>query len=96
MGRWGDKIYESDAALDYFVIFTERIEREIVYLFAPEQIRHNTAWLTKVLGVVEIVLLFDQHDMGSLSFLSYQSTAAKRWEELFFNVWDAQWNDEKD
>src|SRR5689334_17041815 len=90
MGRWGDGIYESDSALDYFSTISDRFEREIAYWFSSEHVIHNGYWLAQALAVIEIVLLFEQHDIGSTVYLE-NSNAIDRWREIFLGVWDESW-----
>lgn len=93
MGRWGDRLYESDGALDYFAGITDRIMREIYYLFSPERVKPNTAWVIEVVTVIEIMLLFAQKEIGSAVYLMDEDEAIERWRGAFFSVWDAEWNE---
>lgn len=93
MGRWGKKIYDSDTALDFFDRFTRRLEAEMAYWTAPEQVFQTSMWLGKVLTIAELMLMFEQNEMGSAPYLIDQQPAIKRWQETIFNVWDAIWND---
>lgn len=90
MGRWGDGIYESNSALDYFSTISDRFEREIAYWFSPEHVIPNGYWLDEVFTVIETVVLFEQHDIGSTVYLE-NPNAVDRWRETFLSVWDGQW-----
>jgi hypothetical protein len=41
MGRWGNGMYESDSALDYFAKITDLFERELAYWFVPVRVSHD-------------------------------------------------------
>jgi hypothetical protein len=90
MGRWGNKIYQSDSALDFFATIIHQLEREIAYWISPEQVLSNGWWLAQVLAVIEMMLLFDQHDIGSTVYLRNPNTV-QRWRETFLRVWDGDW-----
>jgi hypothetical protein len=90
MGRWGDGIYDSDSALDYFGSITDQVEREIAYWFSPEHVMSNGYWLAQILAIIEIMLLFEQHDGGSSVYLE-NPKAVQRWREIFMGVWDESW-----
>lgn len=96
MGRWGKGIYESDSALDFFDKITFRFLREIAYWLSSEQIVHDTFWIRRIITVLELMLLFDKNKIGSTVYLHDQQEAIKRWDTLFFKVWDAEWDDEED
>lgn len=101
MGRWGDGLYESDSALDFFATITDRLEREAAYLFTPENIAHwlmpegdslaPTWWLAKVMAVIEPIVLFASRDIGSSVFLQPTSLVST-WRKTFFTVWDGEWH----
>ncbi|MEL7233178.1 MAG: hypothetical protein AAGK74_01700, partial [Chloroflexota bacterium] len=94
MGRWGDGIYESDSALDFFGMFVEeRIKREMALLTSPEQVKHTEQWLVQVLSVIEVILLFHEHRIGSVVCLWEQEKLVKRWRNTVLKVWDSEWND---
>jgi hypothetical protein len=93
MGRWGKGIYDSDAALDYQSTITDRLERELLYWLSPEQVRHNSGWLASVLAVIEVMLMFEQHEIGSGGYIEDES-AVERWREVFLSVWDGDWQDD--
>jgi hypothetical protein len=93
MGFWGTKLYQSDQALDYFSTITDLLEREMAYWFSPEQVRHEAWWLGQALAVVELMLLFEQHDKGSSVYVQSEAAAA-RWREVFLQVWDGDWGHE--
>jgi hypothetical protein len=95
MGRWGDGIYDSDQALDYESTITDHLVREIVYRMTPEQVSHSGSWLSSVLAVIELILLFEYHDKGSSVYLLRELNAIPRWHETFFNVWDGNWTDDR-
>jgi hypothetical protein len=92
MGRWGDGIYDSDSALDYFATITDKFERELDYWFSPEKIVHESWWLVQVLPAIEMILLFEGQDMGSSTYLE-NPEVLERWREAFFGVWDGDWKD---
>lgn len=101
MGRWGDGLYESDSALEFFSTITDRLEREAAYLFTAENIVHwfmpegdsiaPTWWLAKVMAVIEPIVLFVSRDIGSSVFLQPVSLVST-WREKFFTVWDGEWH----
>lgn len=93
MGRWGDKIYDSDAALDFFSRLSDLLMREINYLLSPEQVKQSTAWIRDVIAVIEIMLLFDKNAVGTTSYFMDHEQAVNRWREVFFGAWDAEWED---
>lgn len=90
MGRWGKGIYDSDDALDFFQTITDQIEREAAYWFSPEQVIHNGWWLAQVLAVMEVILLFEENDIGSSSYFN-NTTTVRRWRDIFMSVWDGDW-----
>lgn len=47
MGRWGDDLYDSDAALDYNATITMRIEREIAFGFLQNVFKMRSGGLLK-------------------------------------------------
>jgi hypothetical protein len=95
MGRWGDGIYESDAALDYFSKITDFIDREmlILYLVAPEVDSYQGDWIAQMLAVIEAMLLFEKHNIGSSIYLNETDTI-ERWREVFLRIWDGDWHGE--
>ncbi len=90
MARWGNELYESDQSLDYQSTIMDVLEREIAYLMTPERISSSTYWLLEMLGIVEMTLLFDQHESHSTTFLNTQ-LAVQRWRDTFLSVWDGDW-----
>jgi hypothetical protein len=90
MGRWGDGIYDSDSALDYFETIDNVLKREINYWCLPEKVREHPTWLENVLAVVEVMLLFDLHEIGGSLYLDAPQ-AVDRWREAFVRVWDGDW-----
>ena len=90
MGRWGNGIYESDSALDYFGTISDRLEREIAYWFSPEQVYEGSWWISRVMSPIEVILIFEQNHIGSTVYLSDEK-AVLRWREIFLNVWDREW-----
>jgi hypothetical protein len=90
MGRWGDELYESDSALDFLSIITDKLERELAFLISPDQVIDDTHWLAQVLAVIEMILLFEQYDLGSSVYLQSEK-AVHSWREVFFSVWDGEW-----
>lgn len=95
MGRWGHEIYDSDYTLDSFAHISHRLESEMAYWMCPEMITHNTRWLNKVLTAIEVMLLLDQHKIGSTVYLGHLQEDVKLWREEFFKVWDAPWDEEE-
>lgn len=94
MGRWGDKIYESDSTLDFLAGVTDLLEREISYLTAPEQVDKSGRWLSLILPAIEMILVFERYEINSGVYLGEQQTAIQRWKEIVFNVWDGDWGAE--
>ncbi len=102
MGRWGDGLYESDSALDFFSTITDRLEREAAYLFTAENIAHwfmpeddslaPTWWLAKVMAVIEPIVLFISRDIGSSVFLQ-PANLLSTWRKQFFTIWDGDWKE---
>lgn len=94
MGRWNYGIYDSDTSLDYLAVIHKFLMKETVYCFSPEQVFANTYWLQEALTLVEIMLILAEEDHdGAQSHLMDQHNAVRRWRDVFFNVWDADWND---
>jgi hypothetical protein len=94
MGRWGTELYQSDSALDYQSLITDRLERELAYWLSPEQVINESWWLANVLAVIEIILLFEQYKIGSNVYLQ-KKRAVQRWRETFFGIWDGDWQDSR-
>lgn len=92
MGRWGDGIYDSDTASDYFYDIEKYLGRRLVYLFAPEALLSDIKWLQDVLTVLEIMFILDQN--GSIVAPLYLQFGVKRWEEQFFKTWDSTFSDD--
>lgn len=93
MGRWGDDIYDSDDALDYLLTITYRLERELVYWLAREVDIDDNTWLSRVLTVIELMLLFEQHRLSTSTYLGRSEEAMRRWRDVFLNVWDGDWKE---
>lgn len=93
MGRWGDELYESDQSLDYMANITDWLQREIAYWMMPEKVNDSDHWLAQVLGVVEVMLLFEQQGKGSSIYLSDVS-AMQRWRDSLLSVWDGDWQNQ--
>jgi hypothetical protein len=91
MSRSGDTIYESDAASDFLSTITVLLEREVAFLSSPEQILNHGWWLAQMLTVLELMLLFEQQDIGSSVFMHTQPQTVQRWRETFLSVWDSEW-----
>jgi hypothetical protein len=90
MGRWGDGIYESDSALDYFSTISDRFEREMAYFFCADQIAPDGSVLERIMAVIEAILMLEQADMGSSVYLE-DAEAVRHWRKLFLDVWDGDW-----
>jgi hypothetical protein len=95
MGRWGNNIFESDAALDFFSTITDRLEREIAYWMSPEQVRDDSYWLAQVFAPLELMLMLDEHETV-ISLRLDKEAAIRRRREVFLKVWDGAWNDADD
>jgi hypothetical protein len=78
------------AETDYDATITDRLEREIAYWTAPEQVRNSGWWLAQVFAVIETMLLFEYHDIGSSVYIQ-EVTAVQRWREILLSVWDGDW-----
>lgn len=91
MARDGDGIYESDAGFDALRDIKEDVMREAVYWFAPEQVEQDVHWLKQVLTVIEMLLILAEDKWG-YRFVEKGATI-RRWQAMFFNIWDAEWND---
>ncbi|MEO8612752.1 MAG: hypothetical protein ABI690_32965 [Chloroflexota bacterium] len=90
MARSGDTIYEDDSAAAQFAVISNLLEREINYWCLPEKITNHPGWLAQVLAVVEVMLLFEIHGIGSSVYLEEPQTAM-RWRETILHVWDGDW-----
>lgn len=44
-----------------------------------------------MLAVIEMILLFEENDIGSSSYF-YNQTMVRRWRDIFMSVWDGDWN----
>lgn len=96
MGRgFGGNIYDSGMALDYHATITDRLERELAYWFSPEQVMNGSYWLAQVLTILEIMLLFEEHSIGSSVYLD-QEQAIQRWRQVLMNVWDSDWTTKRE
>jgi hypothetical protein len=96
MSRWADGIYGSDSSLDFSGSIMNAIIDDMVFWFSPEQVQQSPEWLSEVLTLVEVLLIFDTHDVGTTVSLSREEVNLKRWQDTFFQVWDANWNSEKE
>jgi len=97
MGRWGDGAFDSDGSLDFFASeITRPILREIAYLMTPETLSYQSksGWLLDTLTIIEILLLFDEHQIGSSAHIANLTDAVKRWREAIIKIWDDDWQDE--
>ena len=93
MGRWGDGLYESDSALDWFAVhIAARLERELIFRFAIEKVKQDTRWLSSVIPVIEIILLLMQHGKG-IDVCIDDVAAIQRWRDVFLWVWDGEWDE---
>ncbi len=93
MSRSGPTNFDSDDAFDYFLLeIAGRLTREIEYWLAAEQIYLEGSWLARVLNVIEIMLLFDQHDICFSGYI--KSSGVQRWRSTFMPVWDGEWKSE--
>ncbi|MBI1277740.1 MAG: hypothetical protein GC179_06395 [Anaerolineaceae bacterium] len=90
MGRWGKGIYQSDGALDYFSLISDRIEREFAFQFSPERVTAEHWWVIRVIKLIEVVLLLHQHGVINVLYFDNLETV-KRWQKTFFAVWDFDW-----
>jgi hypothetical protein len=91
MGRWGDGIYDRND--DYFADITKVLVQDAAYRFAPEQVKPRASWLIEALTLIEIMLIFSENEFISTIYLARQDTAIKRWQEIFLQIWDAEWSD---
>jgi hypothetical protein len=91
MGRWGDELYQSDTVGDFHNAFIRQIEREVAYSISPEQIQHDSGWIAHTITLLELILLFEQNDMNG--GLTRDEQKVKRWCEIFFSVWDSDWEE---
>lgn len=94
MGRWGKGIYDGDSPLDYLSTITDRIEREIEYWVSPEQVMQSGWWLSQVLTVLEIILIFEQRKIGLGGVPIRSSQLVQRWRSTFMPIWDGEWKSE--
>ncbi|MEQ8675995.1 MAG: hypothetical protein RLP44_20275 [Aggregatilineales bacterium] len=95
MGRDGEKLYDSDETFDFFYEVVDLIEREISFRLAPERVFHNTTWLREVINIVEVMLLFDVHNVGTTVYMGRLAPSIKRLRDTFFNVWDGDWSQDE-
>lgn len=91
MSRSGDDNFDSDAAFDYFSTVALQIDYELNYRLLPEQVDESGWWLAQVLTAIEIILLFEEHDIGSSVFYFREPTVTKRWRDVFVKIWDGNW-----
>jgi len=94
MGRSGDRIYESDAALDYQSTITDLLERELAYWLFPEPIDNSGWWLAKVFAVIELMLLLEQNNPQSSVYITEETV--HRLRETVLNIWDGDWHIEQE
>jgi len=95
MGRWGDGALDSDGSLDFF--FGEIIEpmlRELSYILTLERVEQSTGWLLDVLSSLELMVLFEEQDMGSSGYMEWNIDAVNRWQTVIMPVWDGDWEDD--
>ncbi|MBI1256839.1 MAG: hypothetical protein GC204_05165 [Chloroflexi bacterium] len=96
MGRWGKGIYDSDQALDYHITITNLLDRELAYWMIPENVYPGGFWLMQVVSVIEVMLIFEYQHMGSSNAYIAAVARIKQWREVFFNVWDEDWRDDRE
>jgi hypothetical protein len=93
MGRWGDGIYDSDWALDYFGKVTDQIERELFVWLTPNL--PIVVWrqdFAGLLSLLEISLLLDQHLPIGSGFLS-NLEEIPNWRNTIQKIWDGDWEE---
>lgn len=93
MGRSAADSIQHDHAFDQYWLFTSRMERELAYLLAPEHVVNDDGWLAQVFAVVELMLLFEQYEVGGSSYIDNEQ-AVQRWRDVFLGVWDGEWQDD--
>jgi hypothetical protein len=93
MGSWKEGLYKHKSTISFLEKNTDFLIKEAFYLFAPELVQSNTRWLKDVLTVIEMMLIFsDENHFGFPLYLRRLHTAVRRWQEVFFHVWDAEWD----
>lgn len=93
MGRWHQLPFDSKYSLQFISFaITDKLEREIAYWLSPENIYQQTSWLTKVLTVIELMLLFDSFDSSTGVFLWEKDEKVAQWETTIMAVWMADWD----
>jgi hypothetical protein len=92
MGRWGDGIYDSDDALDYFMTFQDMLARELFYLLSPQIVLHQSDWIAEVLSSIEVMLLFEQNSIGNGVIFEHVDIV-QQWRDIFMKVWDGEWEE---
>src|SRR5687767_3584316 len=101
MGRFGYGIYDSDSNLGFLSGIKKFLLQEASYVFSPEMgyVHLKILWLRDALTIIEIINVFaepyEEH-FGLPSFLEDYGAAVMRWREVFFRVWDGEWNDTPD
>jgi hypothetical protein len=94
MGRWGDGLYHSDQALDFFGEHISAIlEREIAFWTTPEEVTADTFWLVEVLCTLELMVLFEKQNIGSTAYLEAHAPAVRRWHKIVSEVWNTEWTE---
>src|SRR5687768_8632293 len=104
MSRWGKGISDTDFMIDFLVEIRQLLMKEAAYWFSPEQIsissdsRFKIYWLGQALTIIEIMLIFRDPDPDHIRLPSFtiQHTAIMRWQNIFFGVWDSEWDDKRD
>jgi hypothetical protein len=86
----GGLIYESSKTQGYLRGITHNLERELAGRFTPDAVIENGLWLARVLAVIELHLLLEQHEFSSSGWLSYRQDIP-RWRDVFLGVWDGDW-----
>ncbi len=94
MSRSGLTNFDSDSAFDYFGEIAGYLKRELEYWIAPEYLYHEGAWLLKVLTVLELMLLFEQYDVGHSVYIHFP-IAIQRWRSIIMPIWDSEWEGNK-
>lgn len=92
MGRWGDGLYDSDDALDFFSTITGRLERELAHWLMPERVAPQTMWLAQIFAGLEAMIMLTELDWATSNHLEYE-TIIQRWKIAFLEVWDGEWSD---
>src|SRR4051812_28861520 len=91
MARNSDDIYDSDWSMEAVGIIRERLIRDMIFWVSPEVISQTPGWLRQILTIVELFLILDEIHGISIC----EEAQLNRWQTLFFNVWDAEWDAEE-